>query len=354
LLDAGRFEEARREFETYVELSPRDPKSHDRLGDYHLVVGDPETALGHFARAFEVEPTSDFFRPGPALAYGMLGRFDQALREAEQFPGMMRWALKAFLLSRVGRYREAEEIILEGTDASESYLYIYYGIQMIACLIETERGRFDRMAEISDRVLEMTLRSPERELRESMAQAAHANAGVAHARSGNLEAARRHLETLETLLLQPHWWPLDWSLGALEGEIALAAGDLDAAETHFKAAEPKPKMLFHRGALAGAIAVNHDRCRDGLARVAKARGDLDAAIEIYRRLNTPGLDNPWTSVLEPRYVLEVARLLDQKGDHAAAHEEYARFLQLWKNADPDLPELAEARTRLAQLDSSDT
>jgi tetratricopeptide (TPR) repeat protein len=143
---------------------------------------------------------------------------------------------------------------------------------------------------------------------------------------------------------------MDWFLGSLEGEVALAAGDLDAAAASFRAVVPEPKMLFHRGALTGVIGLHNGPSRDGLARVAKARGDLDAAIEIYRRLNTPGLDNPYTSVLEPRYVLEVARLLDQKGDHAAAREEYARFLGLWKNADPDLPELAEAQTRLAQLE----
>jgi hypothetical protein len=58
-------------------------------------------------------------------------------------------------------------------------------------------------------------------------------------------------------------------------------------------------------------------------------------------------------VLEPRLVLELARLLDQEGDYEAARLEYRRFLDLWKNADPDLPELAEARARLTQLETSE-
>ena len=41
-------------------------------------------------------------------------------------------------------------------------------------------------------------------------------------------------------------------------------------------------------------------------------------------------------MLEPRYVLELARLLDAEGNAAAARVEYARFLKLWTNADPDL------------------
>jgi hypothetical protein len=47
--------------------------------------------------------------------------------------------------------------------------------------------------------------------------------------------------------------------------------------------------------------------------------------------------------MEPRYVLEMARLLDETGDKDGARAEYERFLELWKDADPDLPELKEAR-----------
>jgi hypothetical protein len=80
--------------------------------------------------------------------------------------------------------------------------------------------------------------------------------------------------------------------------------------------------------------------------VKKAQGDLTGAIEIYRKLNTPGIHNKWTAMVEPRYVLETARLLDQMGDKEAARTEYERFLELWKDADPGLPELDEARRYL--------
>ena len=51
----------------------------------------------------------------------------------------------------------------------------------------------------------------------------------------------------------------------------------------------------------------------------------------------------WTAMLEPRYVLEIARLLDEMGDKEGARTEYERFLELWKDADEGLPELEEAR-----------
>jgi hypothetical protein len=55
------------------------------------------------------------------------------------------------------------------------------------------------------------------------------------------------------------------------------------------------------------------------------------------------------SVLEPRYVLEVARLLEKTGDRPGALKEYERFLDLWKHSDPGLPELDEARRATLRL-----
>jgi tetratricopeptide (TPR) repeat protein len=95
-----------------------------------------------------------------------------------------------------------------------------------------------------------------------------------------------------------------------------------------------------------SILCNNLPFRDGLARVKAARGDLAGAIEIYRRLLTVDISQKWIALLEPRYVLELARLLDRTGDKAGARQQYQRFLDLWKAADPGLPEVREARARL--------
>jgi hypothetical protein len=157
-----------------------------------------------------------------------------------------------------------------------------------------------------------------------------------------LEAARVYLDAQSQLDLTGdvrRWWH-----GALAGEVALAEGNPAAAESAFVGGEPTFKMLASRWFfLAKSLPF-----RDGLARVKKARGDRAGAIEIYRALNTPDVTNKWTSVLEPRYVLETARLLDEMGDQEEAGAEYRRFLDLWKDADEGLPELKEARAYLRE------
>jgi serine/threonine protein kinase len=72
------------------------------------------------------------------------------------------------------------------------------------------------------------------------------------------------------------------------------------------------------------------------------------AIEVYRKLNTADPSSKWVAMYEPRFVLEIARLLDQQGDEESARQEYQRFVELWSDADPGLPELEEARAFLAR------
>ena len=134
----------------------------------------------------------------------------------------------------------------------------------------------------------------------------------------------------------------------MRGEIALAANELDVAELAFLKGQPEFKMLFSNGFPMLSTFANHTPSRDGLARVKKAQRDAAGAIRIYRGLLTPDMSSKWTQMLEPRYVLELARLLDETGDKEGARAEYERFLELWKDADAGLPELKEARAYLGQ------
>jgi hypothetical protein len=140
----------------------------------------------------------------------------------------------------------------------------------------------------------------------------------------------------------------NWWAKALEGDIALADGRLQDATDAYAAGEPSRRMWFYSLMPAVSILANNLPSRDGLARVARARGNLASAIEEYRRL-TSGKSR-WNAMLEPRYILETARLLEQTGDKKSASVEYSRFLDLWKQADAGLPELAEARRAVARID----
>ncbi len=78
-------------------------------------------------------------------------------------------------------------------------------------------------------------------------------------------------------------------------------------------------------------------------------GNLDKAAETYNRiaaLTTGRLD--YGDVYAKSYYM-LGKIYEQKGDKARAIEYYQKFLDLWKDADPGVPELEDARKRLAGL-----
>jgi hypothetical protein len=45
----------------------------------------------------------------------------------------------------------------------------------------------------------------------------------------------------------------------------------------------------------------------------------------------------------------MGKIYEEKGDTKSAIRSYQKFLDLWKNADEDLPDLIDAKKRLAGL-----
>ena len=56
------------------------------------------------------------------------------------------------------------------------------------------------------------------------------------------------------------------------------------------------------------------------------------------------------SLINPLYHFRVAGIYEKKGDKAKAIEHYRKFLEIWKDADPELPEPGLAKARLAALE----
>ena len=74
-----------------------------------------------------------------------------------------------------------------------------------------------------------------------------------------------------------------------------------------------------------SIVTNNLTSRDGLARVARMQGDSARAIEIYRQLLSTGQEQKFVSPINPRYVLEIARLLDGTGNRPGASKDPPGF-----------------------------
>jgi tetratricopeptide (TPR) repeat protein len=78
-------------------------------------------------------------------------------------------------------------------------------------------------------------------------------------------------------------------------------------------------------------------------------GDLQRAREKFEELIhlIPGRSS-WGDLYAQSYYL-LGRIFEKQGDASKAAQHYEKFLDLWKDADPDFSEIEYAKTRLAEL-----
>ncbi len=122
LLEAGEIDRSLAAFEVYARLSPDEPNPYDSLGEANLAAMRPEKALEYYARANAIQP--DFSAGGRALALAMLGRFDEVVAQPTLTSSccdssIQEYTTRAVILSRVGRYREAEQVLATGRKRQE-------------------------------------------------------------------------------------------------------------------------------------------------------------------------------------------------------------------------------------------
>jgi tetratricopeptide (TPR) repeat protein len=78
-------------------------------------------------------------------------------------------------------------------------------------------------------------------------------------------------------------------------------------------------------------------------------GDLEAAKKEYENILTLTTGRLFWGDLYVKSYYQLGKIHEQLGNEAKAIEHYEKFLDLWKDADPGLPEVDDARKRLAGL-----
>ncbi len=130
----------------------------------------------------------------------------------------------------------------------------------------------------------------------------------------------------------------------LMGMIELEGENFPKAIEYFKKAL---SLLPYRQASDHALFV------DPLALAYSKAGNLERAREEYERIISFTIGRLFCGDIYAKSFYMLGKIHEQQGNKAKAIEHYEKFLDLWKDADPGIAEVADAKKRLASLPSQE-
>ncbi len=173
--------------------------------------------------------------------------------------------------------------------------------------------------------------------------------GLVDLKEGQFDSARSKLDIIQSHLpdITSNKDMAEFYHDFLLGELLLAEDSVEEAISTSK--EASSIGAYSSMYVSNLLPHNFPFERDTLARAYLKVGDIDKAIVEYERLITFDPNTLERSLIHPRYYYKLGKLYEQKGQKAKAIEHYEKFLDLWKDADPGIFEVEDARKRLMGL-----
>ncbi len=175
--------------------------------------------------------------------------------------------------------------------------------------------------------------------------------GLIEREQGRLDLAKTHVSEMESALsrLDPERnSEVAFLRDLLSSEIALAEGMPRTAADIFGKSTLFAMPISHPWKVDD-IFYNTPFLKDVLARAYVQMGELDKAVGAYEGLITIDPKTDSRFLIHPRYHYRLAKLYEQKGMRDKARGQYQRFIDLWKDADPGILEVEDARKRLTDI-----
>jgi tetratricopeptide (TPR) repeat protein len=330
--DAGDLEKSIWAINQYISLAPDEANPYDSRGDLYAYNGQLDAAIESYQKALTNKP--EFLTSLHKI--GMLRMFKKEYEEAER-------VFKELVIAADPELRARSRSAL-------AIIPIYRGklMQGLAALSDvmaafrldhyagTEIG-YDRMnkAEIYDEMGKTNLAIEEVKAGLEALKKADPDAPLWFrdyfvnllTRKGRMAEAEALVRELRTESEKN--WQIRSMYWEAEGELALARNDLKAAQAWFEKDKANSFSLSHTYLQIGAL----DK----------------AATLLENRLLRYDYDRFYTPILAAKAYYRLGIVYEKSGWRDKAIRNYVEFLDIWKDADPGLPEVADARQRLAKL-----
>ncbi|NIM58592.1 MAG: protein kinase [Candidatus Aminicenantes bacterium] len=355
--DIGNYEKAIEYFKKYASVSPGDANPLDSMAELYFRMGRLDEAIAKYKETLEVKP--DFFQTywRVGYIYALKQRYDEAMKWIDKdiaaapslgakglgyfWKGFYQYWLGNFEVSLSGFRRNLDLAEAVGQDVMKAWTewmigLVYYDRGEPELSREYFKSWFDFIKEYNPSYI------PDYTIDYNFILA------LVDLNQGRIDSAKSRLAEIKSLL--PEIDPssedrAEFEYDFLHGEVLLLEGSLEKAIDVLVKASPlgKPPRIQYIGPY------NFPFLKDVLARAYQQKGELDKAIAEYERLITFDPNREERYLIHPKYYYRLAKLYEEKGWTGKAIEHHEKFLHFWKNADEGLPELVDAKKRLAAL-----
>ena len=375
---AGNLDASRKIYELWSQTYPRDDVPPTNLTVVYIALGALEKALPASQEALRLTPVSGAGYANLTDVYRLLGRSEEAkvtAREAQAHQLDSSYLRDPLYLIAFQEGDAAE------MDREAAFAMGKPGEEDVMLHLESETaastGHFAKARELTQRAADSAVRADEKEtgaqylacaavrealigssrqatqfaqsaLASSTAKDVQAMAAIALGLSGDSPRSKQLADDLnrrfpEDTIEQSEYLPM------IRAAASLGAGHPAAREAAAAIQDLAPATLYEFGNSNTSGTFNFYLYPAYLRGVAclDARQGAAAAVEFQKILGRPSVVA--NEVIGALAHLGAARALSLSGDNAKARVAYQDFLALWKDADPDIPILKQAKAEYARL-----
>ena len=315
-LNMGSFSQAHKEVDKAISLNPAQFRNYRAKGDIYLCEGDVINAENEYRKllGFEQEAARLLGRQRLGELYVLQGQFTNSMDQAKQ---------------GIDLAAALEETVWESK--------LYFGLVKA----HMGSGNTGEALKVINSGLEGAVRAGDSDWQRTFLHLK----GLTFMKRDSLAEARQMADELKALTENDMNKKLIRDYYHLRGLIEAERGEHSKAIESFKQAI---SLLTSRSGLQGKPPPGPI---ESLASTYYRTGDLNKAREQYERILSLTQSRIPDGDTYAKAFYMLGKIYEQQGNTAKALEHYEKFLDLWKDADPGLPEIEDARKRLAGLKS---
>jgi serine/threonine protein kinase/Tfp pilus assembly protein PilF len=346
----GMYDKAREILESYLANYPDNATIRRELAEHYFSLGENDLAFVEVDKASLLEPSHymNFLTKGSI--YQFKDELDKAEKEYQRLIGTGEPAAYGMYIERMaglyllkGQFEKSKAQANLGSELAKKFNEKWAEAQFLFLL-----GYRDLKSEHPEQALIDFNRaydiSVETDDWNTQRNALYFK-GLAHLEGGSPEEAQETADELKDMVEKGLNKKAVKLYHHLKGMIEFKKANFSEALLNIAEAI---SLLPHQYA-TDVLGSKHALFLDGLASVQYKAGNSDKAQETYERIISLTTGRYYYGDIYARSFYMLGKIYEGKGWEGKAIDHYEKFLELWKDADPGIPEVEDARLRLSGL-----